>query len=474
MRADHPGSPAATGYWRLLLLAVIVAGILLRVAAARGDLWLDEIWSLAMAKLAGSPAGVFTALHSDNNHYLNTLWLLAVGPEAGAMAVRGLALLAGSATLIVAVFNPLHFNRSTIGLWLALLAGSPLLVQYSSEARGYAPAAFFALAAFLSFNRFLTTRRQSWLAVFAVACGLGLLAHLTFVCVLAAFAAWGIMAYKGRPARRAGMVMAAAFVPPALLLVLLWAVDLRHLVAGGGMAWQAGEVFRELLRTALGLPRGPLELLGLLLALGAVREVAGLARAQRPEWAFFVTALIVAPPLLLALPQSFFFAPRYFAVGVPFFLMLVALALSRLARQAGRGRWLAALMAATLLTGGVWQDARLALVGRGNYRAAVEFMVNNSPPGAITVGSDNEFRNPMLVYYYAARLPGGKRISCRSLVAAPAAPPDWFIRHDFAAAPRAEAEFSGAQGERYRLAGEFPYAGLSGWHWQLYRRSDLH
>jgi hypothetical protein len=41
--------------------------------------WLDELWSLANADAVRSPLEVLTGVHSDNNHYLYTLYLLALG-----------------------------------------------------------------------------------------------------------------------------------------------------------------------------------------------------------------------------------------------------------------------------------------------------------------------------------------------------------------------------------------------------------
>lgn len=463
--------PAGVGRWMLLVVAIIAVGILLRGFAAQGDLWLDEIWSLAMARMAGSPAGVVTVVHSDNNHYLNTLWLMAVGPGAGALAIRGPALLAGLGVMLAALANLLRLARPALAIWLGLLAVSPILVQYSSEARGYAPAAFFALASFAIFSRLLAGRRKTDAALFAGLCCLGLLAHLTFLYVLAALAVWGAVAWTGAADRRGGLVLAGAFMPPFLILALLWLADLRFLVLGGGMEWSVSELLRELLRSTLGLPRGPLELLAIPILAGAGWEVIVLARARRPEWAFFVTVLLLAPFTLLALTRPGFVAPRYFAVAVPFFLFLVALALDRLARQAW-GRRLALAVGLLLLAGSAWQDAQLALVGRGGYSAAVEYVMRNSPPGEMTIGSDNEFRNPMLIYFHARQFPGGDEIIYRSPAEAAARPPAWIIRHDFSSDPRPAAEFAGPQGKKYRLAREFPYSGLSGWHWQLYRRTD--
>ena len=65
-------------------IAILSVGALLRFAAARGDLWLDEIWSIDIAREAGSLLGVLATRH-DNNHPHNTIWLLAAGGSGSAL-----------------------------------------------------------------------------------------------------------------------------------------------------------------------------------------------------------------------------------------------------------------------------------------------------------------------------------------------------------------------------------------------------
>ncbi len=50
-----------------------------RKSRAEPAVWLDELWSLANADAVSSPLEVLTGVHSDNNHYLYTLYLLAIG-----------------------------------------------------------------------------------------------------------------------------------------------------------------------------------------------------------------------------------------------------------------------------------------------------------------------------------------------------------------------------------------------------------
>src|SRR5512135_3181929 len=71
--------PGTGALWLGAAGAMVLVGAVLRALAARGDLWLDEIWSIEWARKAGSFLGVFTNVHVDNNHYLNTLFLRALG-----------------------------------------------------------------------------------------------------------------------------------------------------------------------------------------------------------------------------------------------------------------------------------------------------------------------------------------------------------------------------------------------------------
>ncbi len=60
-------------YWPGLMLAGILAGIL-RAFAARGELWLDEIWSLVTVRQTiKNPIEIITVLKLDNNHFINSL-----------------------------------------------------------------------------------------------------------------------------------------------------------------------------------------------------------------------------------------------------------------------------------------------------------------------------------------------------------------------------------------------------------------
>src|SRR3569833_4416771 len=82
--------------------AITLAGLLLRIVAARGGLWTDEAWSVIYAAQAKDAAGVFLRINHDNNHHLYSLWLQAIGPTAAPMLARLPAILAGTLCIPIA------------------------------------------------------------------------------------------------------------------------------------------------------------------------------------------------------------------------------------------------------------------------------------------------------------------------------------------------------------------------------------
>ena len=119
------------------------------------------------------------------------------------------------------------------------------------------------MAAYRSIERFLETGRAVWAAAFAGAAILGILSHLTFLFALAGTLAWvAFEMVRRRGTFRAPPLTAAFFIAPPVALALLWWVDLRVLVIGGGPDYTIAAVLRECVRSMVGAPEGPLELLG--------------------------------------------------------------------------------------------------------------------------------------------------------------------------------------------------------------------
>ncbi|MGA8893233.1 MAG: hypothetical protein WB493_16855, partial [Anaeromyxobacteraceae bacterium] len=458
---------AAAG-WLAAALLVLAAG-LVRVLGARGDLWLDEIWSMELARVAGSAGGVFTQLHHDNNHHLNTLWLVLVGYDAGPLTARLLAILSGTAMVAVAAAG-IRRDRALSLAWAFLLAFSYVLVHYGSEARGYGPALLFAVAAYASLDRLLATGRWTWALGFAAAAMLGLLSHLTFLYAFLAFLAWaGAAAWKD--ASKPGLVrsLALAFLPPVAFFLTLWAVDLRLLAIGGGPEYRLLDVLRELVRNTFGLPTGPLEWAALpFLALPAI-GFARLFRDRDPRWLFFLVVILLGPAAVLFATRPEYLAPRYFVVAIPFLLWLTASGAVALARTGKPGLRAVVAMAILFLAGNGASLARLVRDGRGHYRDALAFILGSEPGPVASVGSDHDFRNATVIGRHLRDLPGVNRFRYLQSGEWTSGAPRWVLVHHFDGDPPPDPVILGPTGTRYALARVFPYAGLSGWDWYVYR-----
>ena len=171
--------------WILLSLLIIVA--------SRGDLWLDEVWSLNLAQRAHSVTDVFLRLRHDNNHPINTLFMYWLGPQENLRWYRLLSAVSGIGTLfVVGHVAQRKWGRMEAIVALALAGTSYPLVLYFSEARGYAPAILCAVAAYA----ILDSPRRGSLRIRRVAFGavsvIGLLSHASFFFVMLALAAFSV------------------------------------------------------------------------------------------------------------------------------------------------------------------------------------------------------------------------------------------------------------------------------------------
>src|SRR6476659_1883691 len=99
--------------WWATVGAVALAGLALRIAAARGGLWTDEAWSVIYAAQARDVVGVFLRINHDNNHHLYSLWLQAIGINASPLLARLPAIVAG--TLCVPLAALVVAKRSSWG-----------------------------------------------------------------------------------------------------------------------------------------------------------------------------------------------------------------------------------------------------------------------------------------------------------------------------------------------------------------------
>ena len=171
-------------------LVVVAVAAAVRIRGACNELWLDEIWSWYLAGKISRPMEIFTKIHMDNNHYLNTLYLYLIGPRRSWLQYRMLSVVAGVGTVALAGLIGRRRNTASGLLAMLLTASSYVLILYASEARGYATAVFFSFLSFYLLDRYLETRRWPLALMFSLSAVLGFLSHMVFLGFYAAALVW--------------------------------------------------------------------------------------------------------------------------------------------------------------------------------------------------------------------------------------------------------------------------------------------
>jgi hypothetical protein len=448
---------------RGLFFLILAGAAALRLPGLRDEPWLDEVWSIGLARKAASAFDVFFRLRHDNNNVLNTLYLRLVPEGPGWQRYRLLAFVCGLLTVALLGWDDEDPARGLLAA--ALAAVSTQMVLYGTEARGYALAALAAVACFRLLQPGVP-RTRARAAAFSACALLGLFSHPTFAYVFAALAALSAAALP-RTTRIRGLLV--LFGPPAAVFGLV-ALFQFPMAMGGANAVPLRVVLLRTLALWSGTPfSGTAAFTGGLALLALVGWEFARVRRERPaEFVFFAALFAGALALAAAFPFPF---ERHFFLCLPFVLLLLAGALRRLFRRPGGYGLLAALAGSFLIVGNLSRDRAVAQDGRGRYAEAVARMARDTPGPEITVSSDHDARNEMMLDFYAASLPPGKRLVYVPSPERARHLPDWFLLHTFETDRRAAPIAVTIEGAtRYELTDVYPYGGLSGWTWMLYRR----
>ena len=466
-------TPVPEGTLTVLCAAgLLVAGLVVRMLAARGDLWLDELWSISIANRLPRALDALTLAH-DNNHALNTLFvrlLLGSGFPIDPLVVRSLSVVTGTAAVGLLAMVARRWGRPAA--WVALILGGScyLLVHYSSEERGYMPMLCFLLLCMVVAREGIDDPKAWRLGLFGASSVLAFTAHLLFVAPAVAIGLW------------IGLRATGSFWQRLLCLLRWEAIPL----AGAGATWvfRASRLYRggadeepqwrgaaQLFSSAVGGPlQGRAAILVALLVAGGIILVA-------VRWLPLADRVLVLVGAFL-LPASFiltgarFGASRYFLGSVPFVLLAAACGLGRaLAANARIWRTTGALALAATVFGSARHIDRLLRDQRGHYTKAVERMASDDAAAEIQVAGDHDFRVGWVLDLYGNNLPPGRRLVYHPLAPAPPAT-EWFVAHSLDPDAQLAATIVRAN-HPYRLVERFASAPLSGTVLFLYRRSGI-
>jgi hypothetical protein len=398
------------------------------------------------------------------------------------------SLLAGLACIVLSAALCWKHDRREGAIAAVLAAASFTFVEFSTEARGYAPVTACGLGALLFLRRFLQSRRAADALGFGLCSILGLLSQLIFLFFLAGAAAWSAWrllrppesrrgAGQRSPSRRVSTVgsirsLLVLHLAPALAFVALYLVDVRKMEVGGGEPYSLSRLCAETVGYTLGLPVVPGLAIPAVVLAGAVLVLA--VRSKRREgddsWILDLLAIVIVPVIVLAVARPAVVAVRYFVVGLALFLLLPARLLAELSRRGRPGRTACGVLLALFLAGNGFHAAGFLRHGRGGYLEALRLMARETPGPRIAPGLDHDFRTGLVLKFYARYLKD-REVTPFAQGGWPREGPDWIVLHRAENPRPSPPEVSDLQGNRYRLEGEFPFAGLSGFWWGVYKKT---
>jgi hypothetical protein len=455
-------------------ILLIVVAVAIRVRAAQNDLWLDEIWSLDLVDKISSPREVFSHIHSDNNHYLNSLWLYICGFQGNWCGYRMLSILAGIGTVALAWL--IGHRRDMINAIMAmLLTGfSYVLILYSSEARGYSTLIFFSVLSYYLLDCYLRDRRWQVALLFSLSACFGLISHLEFAIFFFSSFLWASyrLIKSGSGFGQAIEPLAVCYAIPTLLLALLYRIDIRYMVIAGGDQPGLFKCYATALAWALGMP--PLIPTWATFGIATLILMVCLHQLwrEKSDSIVFFGSVVVVMPILLAIAQgSEVLYVRYFIVSIAFFLLLMSFLLASLYTAWGsKGTMLCGFLLIGYVIANGWHLMALFRFGRGNNGQAIRYLVQNSKEPRFTVGGDQDFRIGTVVDFYNRTEIGNHSLKYVTMNNWPANGVEWLIcqKESYAdPAPPAQV-LTDRKGHQYELAKIFPTTPLSGLHWFVY------
>lgn len=459
---SHPPRPVACTTALVMLTAV---GLLLRILGGRGELWLDEIWSLNLTSTVQSAWGLFWLRH-DNNHLLNSLWLYLLGPGHGFYLYRALAICCSSTALILSVALAFKNLRQLEALVCStILAFSYVLVLYGSEARGYAYLMLFLasnIGAYLGFRRNFSVK---WLALFWVTAWLGILSHLSFLHFYLSLLLADVASSWWR--KRAEK-LAALHLPASAGVALFCWHFIPGLQIGGGPMHSSWDTFFSVFSIGFGgdelsadMPHRGALLMGLATSIYvlACTESLRCIRDNRTLGILLIALLLVVPLGFITLLQPKFITVRYLLPTLLGSYLAMSLFCARLIRRDRVGKVLAFSMMILFCCGNLRNTALLLDLGRGKYSKALERIASAGPNPLI--GARQVFQVDTTLQFYRR---GPTALPLTTLQTLPISDPDtsfdWIITANSEPAPKEQG---------CALTDEYGSAPLSGFTWHLWR-----
>jgi hypothetical protein len=206
-----------------------------------------------------------------------------------------------------------------------------------------------------------------------------------------------------------------------------------------------------------------------------------LAAHGETVWVFFLVT-VVAAPLLFTIWQPPQLYERYYLIPFAFMLLPVAHVLGTLWRarlaHLGFSGWplsvLSLLLLQVIAIGSLIHVCQYARYGRGQFRQALAWVLQNDPAPVVEIAGDHDLRVRQYIDFYARYLPDSRALVYVSRDHLSADGVTWLFVHRLGYPPGAEEDppevERDSKGNRYRLVRAYPSRSLACWGWFVYRR----
>lgn len=475
---QSPAGRRAGSYFAFALIMLSLVALLLRLYAAADNFWLDEIFTYFLAmNQVHAVSDIFTGIKVEHQ-FLVTLSMYLLGDQLNWVWYRLPSVIAGTGTLaLMALVGYRRMKPAALIVTLAVAAVSYPLVVYSSEARGYAPAAFFSLAMFVFIETYWRRGNQAYLMGFWSTTVIAVLYHPVAVCIYLSLGLWSLAREwrLGGGLPRVVRELALCHAVPLAFMAWLYFTVMRQWGSVGGDVLPLARVIGDTMAVALGFPMRADFRWGALF-LGSALITSGLlilARLVRSDiWIFYLSALLLTPALMLGMNSRPYVYVRYFVVLFPFFYLMLGEAMDAVAKRFKAVRVAVVGLCVLMLVGNALSTVDFLQVGRGGYLDAVQYMVANTPVSKVKVGSDHDFRNGLPIIFYSRYLPKNRSMVYLRLDAWPSEGPDWLLIHNTCSEDFIPKPVVKVRGGTYRLTKSYPVLDLSGVGWHLYRNDS--
>jgi len=462
---------------KYLLPAVLLAALLLRLPGCFNDFWLDEVWTWYITAQLDSPLEILTEFKHSNNHPLNTLIYYLLGDQQQWFWYRLPSLAAGVASVLLGWLILRNENKCAAFCAALLMSTSYPMIHFSSEARGYALVICFGLSSFFALKSFVRQRRRRWAIAFWISVILGFLSHPMYLHVFVASAVW-LIVHLFQTLKNNREIISAylqCFFVPIIFCVFFYLFFIRPMTIGGGPPYRLIDVLTLTLSLAGGGPAdGPaMALIGLLTACLFLAVVIWMRRNGRPDWLFYLIVIFLSPAALLTFTPPKVLFVRYFLLSMAFGYLALGCFLADFYRRAGWTKFTVATILILSLLGHALNLFQFLRYGRGQYLQGLHFIADQTQASVITLASDHDFRNAMMVNFYQRYLPGDKKIAYFNQARLPVRGTQWFIAHRLGPMAALPGLITDHFGNPYRLVKTFPYSAmLSGFHWFIYQQQS--